>query len=139
MSPRASRHVTRMVRSGSSSRATRIAAPRRGRDAIAETTACQYLVLMPHYLEADGGVNIHSDVDVAKGLDGALHNEPRACRRRPVARNALPSRYVQPARSKFLVRTYSSNGEKKSVMSGPTPACDVPQRCRRPAPRYVQT
>ena len=56
-----------------------------------------------------------------------------------VARKALPSRYVQPARAKFLVRTYSSNGEKKSVTSGPTPACDVPQRCRRPAPRYVQT
>ena len=80
-SPMSSR-ISWATRCGTASSAARIAAPRRGRDAIAETTACQYLILMPHYLETDGRANVHSDVAVAEGLAGALRNESRAHRRR---------------------------------------------------------
>ena len=74
-----------------------------------DATACQYLVLTPHYLEADGRANVHSNVDVAEGLDGALHNEPRASRRR----RGRPKRHSRADTSSY--RGSSSSPEATTV------------------------
>ena len=56
-----------------------------------------------------------SDEFVAGRLEGAFATSRARTAAAAVDGNALVSRYVQPARGKFLARSYNGSGEKRSV------------------------